>query len=174
MTKSSIGLGVLSIPTVFDTLGLIPGIICLIAVGSIITWSGYVVGVFKLRHPEVYGIDDAGFLMFGRIGREVFGAAFCLCMCISHLQVYKVRLSKRPFAYSQSLLDWTFIAGSGMLGTSIGLNAVSAHGTCTAVFVVVAAVVGFSFASIRTLGKISWLAWLGVGCIIISSASLYP
>lgn len=56
-----------------------------------------------------------------------------------------------------------------MLGTSIGLNAVSAHGTCTAVFVVVAAVVGFSFASIRTLGKISWLAWLGVGCIIISS-----
>lgn len=83
MTKSSIGLGVLSIPTVFDTLGLIPGIICLIAVGSIITWSGYVVGVFKLRHPEVYGVDDAGFLMFGRIGREVFGAAFCLCMRIS-------------------------------------------------------------------------------------------
>ncbi|POS68883.1 transmembrane amino acid transporter [Diaporthe helianthi] len=142
MTKSSIGLGVLSIPTVFDTLGMIPGIICLIVVGTIITWSGYVVGVFKLRHPEVYGVDDAGFLMFGRIGREVFGAAFCLY--------------------------WTFIAGSGMLGTSIGLNAVSAHGTCTAVFVVVAAIVGFSFASIRTLGKISWLAWLGVGCIIIS------
>ncbi|KAG8157911.1 hypothetical protein KVR01_012183 [Diaporthe batatas] len=142
MTKSSIGLGVLSIPTVFDTLGLIPGIICLIAVGAIITWSGYVVGVFKLRHPEVYGVDDAGFLMFGPIGREGFGAAFCLF--------------------------WTFIAGSGMLSTSIGLNAVSAHGTCTAVFVVVAAVVGFAFASIRTLGKLSWLAWLGVSCIIIS------
>jgi amino acid permease len=80
MTKSSIGLGVLSIPTVFDTLGLIPGIICLIAIGTIITWSGHVVGTFKLRHPEVYGVDDAGALMFGRIGREVFGVAFCLCM----------------------------------------------------------------------------------------------
>lgn len=79
MTKASIGLGVLSIPTVFDTLGIIPGVICLVAVGTIITWSGYVVGTFKVNHPEVYGVDDAGRLMFGRIGREVFGAAFCLC-----------------------------------------------------------------------------------------------
>lgn len=79
MTKASIGLGVLSIPTVFDTLGIVPGIICLVAVGTIITWSGYVVGTFKRAHPEVYGVDDAGYLMFGRIGREVFGAAFCLC-----------------------------------------------------------------------------------------------
>lgn len=81
MTKASIGLGVLSIPTTFDTLGIIPGIICLVAVGTIITWSGYVVGTFKQRHPEVYGVEDAGALMFGRIGREVFGAAFALCMC---------------------------------------------------------------------------------------------
>lgn len=81
MTKASIGLGVLSIPTTFDTLGIIPGIICLVAVGAIITWSGYVVGTFKQRHPEVYGVEDAGSLMFGRIGREVFGAAFALCMC---------------------------------------------------------------------------------------------
>lgn len=57
-----------------------------------------------------------------------------------------------------------------MLSVSIGLNAVSTHGTCTAVFVAVAAIVGFLFASIRTLGKISWLAWVGVGTIITSSA----
>lgn len=97
MTKSSIGLGVLSIPTVFDTLGLIPGIICLIAVGTIITWSGYVVGVFKLRHPEVYGIDDAGYLMFGRWGREVFGAAFCLCMCTFRLLAYTYARSSKEY-----------------------------------------------------------------------------
>lgn len=99
MTKASIGLGVLSIPTVFDTLGIIPGVICLVAIGSIITWSGYVVGTFKNRHPEVYGIDDAGFLMFGRIGREVFGAAFCLCMCMSYLGRF---LSLEAFILTQS------------------------------------------------------------------------
>lgn len=78
--KTQLGLGILSIPSVFDTLGMIPGLICLCAVAAITTWSDYVVGVFKLRHREVYGIDDAGRLMFGRVGQEIFGFAFGLCM----------------------------------------------------------------------------------------------
>lgn len=55
-----------------------------------------------------------------------------------------------------------------MLGISIGLNAISVHGTCTAVFVVVAAISGFLLASIRTLGRISWLAWVGLAFILTS------
>ncbi|KAF7556949.1 hypothetical protein G7Z17_g1077 [Cylindrodendrum hubeiense] len=134
MLKTQIGLGVLSIPAAFDALGIIPGLICLCLIAAITTWSDYMVGVFKLRHREVYGIDDAGFLMFGRIGREFFGVAFVLC--------------------------------SGMLSVSIGLNAVSTHGTCTAAFVAVAAIISFMLSSIRTLGRLTWLAWVGVICII--------
>ncbi|KAH8661209.1 putative amino acid transporter [Ilyonectria robusta] len=142
MMKTQIGLGVLSIPSAFDTLGIVPGVVCLCTIAAITTWSDYMVGVFKLRHTQVYGIDDAGGLMFGRIGRETLAVAFCLY--------------------------WIFVAGSGMLSVSIGLNALSLHGVCTAVFVAVAAVVGFSFASIRTLSSISWLAWVGLVCIIAS------
>ncbi|KAK7409305.1 hypothetical protein QQX98_008545 [Neonectria punicea] len=142
MMKTQLGLGILSIPSVFDTLGMIPGLICLCVVAAITTWSDYIVGVFKLRHREVYGIDDAGGLMFGRAGQEIFGFAFGLY--------------------------WTFVCGSAMLSVSIGLNAVSTHATCTAVFVAVAAITGFMFASIRTLGRLSWLAWIGLICIISS------
>lgn len=77
--KTQIGLGVLSIPAAFDALGIVPGVICLCAIAVISTWSDYVIGTFKLRHREVYGIDDAGALMFGRVGKEVFGGIFCLC-----------------------------------------------------------------------------------------------
>jgi hypothetical protein len=56
-----------------------------------------------------------------------------------------------------------------MLGISIGLNAVSSHATCTAVYVAIAAIVAFALASIQTLGRISWLAWLGLFCILTSS-----
>lgn len=38
MMKTQIGLGVLSIPLVFDTLGMIPGIIILISIAVITTW----------------------------------------------------------------------------------------------------------------------------------------
>lgn len=79
MMKTQFGLGVLAMPGILDTLGMIPGVVCVCAVAVITTWSNYIVGIFKLRHPEVYGIDDAGALMFGSIGREVFGVVVCLC-----------------------------------------------------------------------------------------------
>ncbi|KAK4624772.1 N amino acid transport system protein [Fulvia fulva] len=142
MMKTQIGLGVLSIPVVFDTLGMIPGVICLIAIAVITTWSDYVVGIFKLNHPEVYGIDDAGKLMFGKPGQYVLGIAF--------------------------VLYWVFVSGSGMLSVSIGLNALSSHGACTAIFVAVACLCGFLLASIRTLGKVTWIAWIGLSEILVS------
>lgn len=79
MLKTQIGLGVLSIPAAFDTLGIVPGIISLCAITAITTWSNYIIGVFKLRHREVYGIDDVGGLLFGRPGKIVLGTAFVLC-----------------------------------------------------------------------------------------------
>ena len=62
--------------------------------------------------------------------------------------------------------------GSGLLSTSIGLNAVSAHGTCTAVFVAVAAIVSFAVGSVRTLGGIKWVAWIGLGCVFTAGATV--
>ncbi|CBF70332.1 hypothetical protein AN6027.2 [Aspergillus nidulans FGSC A4] len=111
-------------PVCIDTLGLIPGLICMLTIAVITTWSDYMIGVFKLNHREVYSIADAVGLMFGRVGRLFFRGAF--------------------------VLYWIFVAGSGMLGISIGLNAVSTYGACTAIFVVVAAIIGFVF-EIRSL-----------------------
>ncbi|KAM5347475.1 hypothetical protein ACJ41O_010480 [Fusarium nematophilum] len=140
MMKTQIGLGVLSFPSVFDTLGMIPGVILLCTIAGITTWSNYIVGVFKVNHRSVYGVDDAGELMFGRIGKELFAVAF--------------------------MGQYVMTAGSAMLSLSISLNALSDHGACTAVFVVVAFILVFILSSIRTLGRITWLAIVGVVCII--------
>jgi amino acid transporter len=64
--------------------------------------------------------------------------------------------------------DFIFVAGSAILSVSIGLNALTSHGTCTVAFVAVAALAAFSFASIRTLSRISWLAALGIVSILVS------
>lgn len=146
MMKTQIGLGVLSIPSAFNVLGLLPGIVILILIAVITTWSDDEVGVFKILHPAVYSIDDAGGLMFGRIGRIGFGTAFCLY--------------------------WIFVAGSAMLGISIGLNAVSSHGACTGAFLAVAGIAGYMLASIQTLHRIGGLAWVGLTCILTASELL--
>ncbi|WWC70826.1 uncharacterized protein I206_104778 [Kwoniella pini CBS 10737] len=145
LIKSQIGVGVLSVPSTLAVLGIVPGIICLWVISAIICWSDYVVGQFKRNHPSIYGIDDVGYLLFrGKIGRDVIAVMYWLFM--------------------------TCVAASGLLGISIGLNAISSHGTCTAVFVAVATVVAFFMSCIQTLGKISWLGW--VGLVSIMSALL--
>lgn len=79
LIKTQIGLGVLSMPKVFDTLGIIPGIILLVVIAGMTSWSNWMIGVFKIRHPSVYGIDDVGQMLFGRLGFELFGLAYTLC-----------------------------------------------------------------------------------------------
>lgn len=79
MVKTQIGLGVLSIPAVLDTLGMGPGLVVLLVIGGITTWSNYVIGTFKKNHPSVYGIDDVGQKIFGRVGKEVMAVVFVLC-----------------------------------------------------------------------------------------------
>ncbi|KAE8141005.1 amino acid transporter [Aspergillus pseudotamarii] len=140
MIKTQIGLGVLSMPKIFDILGIVPGIIILLAIAGMTSWSNWMVGVFKLRHPSVYGIDDVGKMLFGRVGFELFGAAYTLY--------------------------WIFAGGSALLSISISFNALSDHAACTAIFVAVAAIIAFTFSSIQTLARISWLAWIGAACII--------
>jgi hypothetical protein len=84
MIKTQIGLGVLSIPAAFDTLGLIPGVLCLLGVGAVITWGNHVVGSFKRNHPEVYSIVDVGEKLGGKVGKEFMSVAFMLCKSHHH------------------------------------------------------------------------------------------
>jgi ABC-type maltose transport system permease subunit len=43
---------------VLSVLGYVPGIIAIVVVALIITWSDYVVGAFKLKHPQVYTVAE--------------------------------------------------------------------------------------------------------------------
>ncbi|POY71025.1 hypothetical protein BMF94_5950 [Rhodotorula taiwanensis] len=142
LMKSQIGLGVLAIPSVFHTLGLAPGIIILVVIGALTTYADWYIGMFKLKHPQVYSVSDCGQLMFGKVGGELFGIAYWLLM--------------------------TLISGSAFLGLSVALNAISMHGTCTAVFVAVAAVATLPLASLRRLERIKWIGWIGLVSMLVS------
>jgi hypothetical protein len=64
------------------------------------------------------------------------------------------------------------VAGAGLLGISTAFNAITEHGTCTAVFVLVGAVLNILISAIQTLDKISWLGWVGVVGILSSVITL--
>ncbi|WVQ95771.1 hypothetical protein IAU59_002870 [Kwoniella sp. CBS 9459] len=146
MMKTQIGLGVLGLPAVLDVLGYVPGVIVILVIATIITWSDLVVGYFKLNHPEVYTAADAAYIMWGPIGRETIGFAYWLLVVA--------------------------IAGATFLSISVAFNTITEHAACTVVWAVVGAVIVAAFASIQTLGRISWLGWIGLVSIIASVITL--
>lgn len=100
---------------------------------SALSWyTGYEIGQFKLRHPQVHSMGDAGELLMGRIGREVLGIG--------------------------QLLLLIFLMASNILTFNILMNVLTDHGTCTLVFGVVGLVICFLGALPRTMNKVYWMS----------------
>ncbi|KAL2219013.1 amino acid transporter [Thermoascus aurantiacus ATCC 26904] len=132
MVAETVSLGILSLPSAVAALGMVPAVILLVGLGILATYTGYVIGQFKLRYPHVHSMADAGEIMFGRWGREFLGIA--------------------------QLLFLVFIMGSHILTFSVMMNTLTDHGTCSIVFGIVGLVVSFICALPRTLTKMSWLS----------------
>ncbi|KAL1408799.1 hypothetical protein Q8F55_005613 [Vanrija albida] len=146
LTKTNFGLGVLTIPSVLHTFGIVPGIICVLAMMALTTYCASHVGRFKLRHPEVYGLADAGRVVGGPVVQHLTNA------CLG--------------------LYYMLITSSAIVSLSIGLNAVSTHGACTAIFVFVAAAAGLVVGSVRTLGSVAWIGWAGLISLLAAVLTL--
>jgi hypothetical protein len=77
-------------------------------------------------------MGDAGELLMGRFGRELFGIG--------------------------QLLFLIFLMASHILTFTVVFNTITNHGTCTIVFGVVGLVVSFIGALPRTMGKVYWMS----------------
>lgn len=100
---------------------------------SALSWyTGYAIGQFKLRHPEIHSMGDAGELLMGPLGREVLGLG--------------------------QLLLLIFLMASNILMFNILMNVLTEHGTCTLVFGVVGLVICFMGALPRTMDKVYWMS----------------
>lgn len=145
VVKTQFGLGILGLPSTFYVLGIVPGLISLIALCILTTWSGVVVGRFRLRHPHTYSIGDAAEILFGPAGREFMGIAFW-------------------FYY-------TLAYGATVLTVSIAFNAITEHAACTTIWTAVGAIISLILGcAVRTLKVMSWI---GVAAIVFLFISVW-
>lgn len=61
----------------------------------------------------------------------------------------------------QFIIAYIFCTGSGILGTSIALNALSEHGACSVIFSFVATIMVIMVSTVRTWGKMTWPLTVG-------------
>ncbi|KAF8475034.1 transmembrane amino acid transporter protein-domain-containing protein [Kalaharituber pfeilii] len=132
MIAETISLGILSLPSVLATVGLVAGVILIIGMGIIATYTGYVLGQYKLAYPHIHTMGDAGEVLAGAWGREICG-----------------------FAQATFLV---FTMGSHILAFSIMMNVLTNHALCTIWFMVIGTIISFICTLPRTLKSVSHLS----------------
>ncbi|TIA90420.1 hypothetical protein E3P99_01565 [Wallemia hederae] len=142
MTKIQFGLGILSVPSAFASLGAVPGIIILLLMAAMTTWGSMVTYRFRHFHRSTHSVPDIAMIMGGEPARIAI--------------------------FSFYILYIAFVLGAQILSISIAFNAITAHGTCTVVFTVVAMILVTIIGSFRTYRMLSWLSWIGVLAVLSS------
>jgi amino acid permease len=132
MLAENVSLGVLALPQALAILGLVPGLLCICFLGLIATYTGWLIGEFKLAYPRVQSFADCGELIAGRIGREVMA--------------------------SGSILILAFISGAHVLSFAIAMNALTGHATCTISFSAAGLLICFVLGLPRTFKHVSYLS----------------
>ncbi|KAF2725864.1 aromatic and neutral aliphatic amino acid permease [Polychaeton citri CBS 116435] len=150
MIAETISLGILSLPSVLATIGMVPGVILIAGMGVTATYSGYVIGQFRLAYPWVHSFGDAGQILFepikmGTAGRELFGWA---------QTIFQI------FSMASHILTWT-----------ICFNTITDSATCTMVWGVIALVVFWLFDLPRTLKNVSYMS-IASFCSIFSAVMI--
>ncbi|KAF8458818.1 transmembrane amino acid transporter protein-domain-containing protein [Terfezia claveryi] len=140
MIAETISLGILSLPSVLAAVGLVAGIILIIGLGIIATYTGYVLGQFKIKYPYVHTMGDAGQILAGAWGREICGIAQTTFL--------------------------VFIMGSHVLTFSIMMNVLTNHSLCTIWFMIIGTVISFICTLPRTLKSVSHLSIISFASVV--------
>lgn len=134
--------GVLSIPTAMYSLGALPGSLSIIGWGALNTYLAVVQGDFGAKHPGCHTIVDMFEVVGGTVAKEAVGIMFIVAniLCV----------------------------GAGILGVSIGLNALSDHAACTVWWSLIAAVFVTGTGSVRKFHQIGWFTGVGFVSIFVA------
>ncbi|WPH02747.1 Hypothetical protein R9X50_00561500 [Acrodontium crateriforme] len=134
--------GMLSLPSSLAVVGIVPGVIIIVFLGVFATYTSWLLVQFKLRHPQVHTMGDAGFILFGPIGREIlsFGT---VCFAI-------------------------FACGGQLLAGQIALAALSDNKLCLMLYTGIFAIPTLLCSLPRTFHGLGWFSVASVFSILIA------
>ncbi|KAL7941863.1 transmembrane amino acid transporter domain-containing protein [Trichoderma barbatum] len=138
----AIALGSLSLPSAFATLGMVAGTICSVGLGLLAIYTSDLVGMVKIKFPEVAHYADAARLVAGTFGYELVGAMFALQLVL--------------------------LIGSHCLTGAIALLNISDNIICSVGFAAVSAVVLWALALPPSFTELAILGYIDFASIIIA------
>jgi hypothetical protein len=121
---------------------MFPGVLLTVGLGAVSIFTSYIVGQVKLKFPEVASYADAGRLLLGRFGYELFGAAL--------------------------VLELVMVVGSHALTGSIALININGGHVCSIAFSAVSAVILLILAIPPSFSEVAILGYIDFASILIA------
>ncbi|KAI7357687.1 transmembrane amino acid transporter [Hortaea werneckii] len=146
--------GMLSLPSSLAVVGIVPGLIIIVFLGVFATYTSWLLVKFKMNHPEVHNMGDAGYILFGPVGREVLAFG--------------------------TIVFAVFATGGQLLAGQIALASLSGGKLCLMLYTGIFAIPTLICSFLRTLDGLSWLSLpsvlsiLTAGIVGMVGAGLYP
>lgn len=137
LIAETVSLGILSLPSVVATLGLIPGIVLILVMSALSTYSGLMLGEFQKEYPYVQNFGDAVEIIGKSIG---MGPLF-----------------QEIFGWAQVIFQ-VFVMGSHLLTWVICLNTLTGGSACNIIWAFVGLAVFWVLNLPRTLRYTSWMS----------------
>lgn len=134
--------GVLSLPSALLSIGAIPGAFVILGFGLLNSYLFTVLGDFRTRRPHCHSVADMAEVMGGVVAKEITGLLF--------------------------IIGYVLVTGSGIVGVSTALNALSHHAACTVWWSFIAMVATVALASFRKFTHIGWITYIGFASIYIA------
>lgn len=143
LISNQVGLGILSLPSIMQTLGLIPGTIAIIGVGILSTYTAFVLLQLYRKHPHCVNIVDMARVVGGRPLEILVGVGLMVKICLT--------------------------CASASVTLSVAFNTISDHSMCTVGWIGVSAALCWLLSLPRTF---KFVAQVGIPATISILAAI--
>ncbi|KAI1437466.1 transmembrane amino acid transporter [Xylaria sp. CBS 124048] len=141
MVTEIVSTGTLTLPSSLAAVGIVPGVIVILFLGAFATYTAWALIQFKLRHPEVHNMGDAGYILFGPVGREILSGGTIIFAVLG--------------------------TGGQVLSGQLALTALSNDKLCTVAFAGIFAIAVTLASFPRTLDSLGFLSIVGSISIVV-------
>ncbi|KAM0326131.1 hypothetical protein ACHAQA_006724 [Verticillium albo-atrum] len=154
LITNQVGIGILSLPGTLQTLGIVPGVIAIVGIGLLSTYTAYELLQLYRRYPHCVNIVDMCKVVGGKPLEILGGIAMIINIC--------------------------FTCTSATVTVSIALNTMSEHAVCTVGFMGFAVVAFWllclprTFAFVGKVGIPSTISVLAAVLIVMISLGIAP
>lgn len=130
--QTEVGIGILSLPSVCRTLGLIPGLIAILGIGVLSTYTAYLYLLYWRKHRHIDNLPDA---------MQVLGGKALMIVVAVGL-----------------IVNLSLACASSALTMSVALNTLTGHSMCTVAFVGFSALVCYVLCIPRSMNFVAWFS----------------